>query len=89
MRRCTRWVLRHGTDEQKRRYLPGIADGSIRLQAFSVTEDAGSDTLRTATTATPTDDGYALNGHKTWTSRILETDLALVLARTAPTRRGV
>lgn len=81
-------VLRHGTDEQRQRYLPGIANSSIRLQAFSVTEDAGSDTLRMATTATPTDDGYVLDGHKTWTSRILETDLALVLTRTAPTPEG-
>lgn len=81
-------VLRHGTEEQKNRYLPGIAEGTIRLQAFSVTEEAGSDTLSLTTTATPTDDGYVIDGHKTWTSRILDTDLALVLARTAPTPEG-
>jgi acyl-CoA dehydrogenase len=81
-------VLRHGTEEQKRRYLPGIAEGTLRLQAFSVTEEAGSDTLGLTTTATPDGDGYVIEGHKTWTSRILESDLALVLARTAATPKG-
>lgn len=81
-------VLAHGTPEQKQRYLPGIAEGSIRLQAFSITEDAGSDTLRLATSATPTDGGYVIDGHKTWTSRFEESDLALILARTAPTPEG-
>jgi acyl-CoA dehydrogenase len=81
-------VLRHGTAEQKRRYLPGIAEGSLRLQAFSITEEAGSDTLAMTTTATPAEGGYVIDGHKTWTSRILDSDLALVLARTAPTPKG-
>jgi acyl-CoA dehydrogenase len=78
-------VLRHGSSEQKQAYLPGIADGSIRLQAFSVTEhDAGSDTLSITTTARPDGDGYVIDGHKNWTSRIAQSDLLLLLARTAP-----
>jgi len=81
-------VLRHGTEEQKRRYLPGIAEGTLRLQAFSITEEAGSDTLALTTTATPVEGGYVIDGHKTWTSRILDSDLALVLARTAATPKG-
>ncbi|VXB89090.1 acyl-CoA dehydrogenase family protein [Pseudoclavibacter sp. 8L] len=81
-------LLRHGTDAQKDRYLPGIADGSIRLQAFSITEDAGSDTLAITTTATPDGDSYVIDGHKTWTSRFEESDLALVLTRTSETPKG-
>jgi acyl-CoA dehydrogenase len=76
-------VLRHGSDEQKRAYLPRIAGGELRLQAFSITEDeAGSDTARIATTARREGDEYVIDGHKNWTSRILESDLLLLLART-------
>jgi acyl-CoA dehydrogenase len=78
-------VLRHGSAEQKQGYLPGIANGSIRLQAFSVTEhDAGSDTLSITTTARRHADGFVIDGHKNWTSRIAQSDLLLLLARTAP-----
>jgi acyl-CoA dehydrogenase len=78
-------VLRHGSDEQKQAYLPGIAEGSIRLQAFSVTEqDAGSDTTRITTTARRDGDSYVIDGHKNWTSRIAQSDLLLLLARTGP-----
>lgn len=76
-------VLRHGSATQKAAYLPGIADGSLRLQAFSVTEDAGSDTTNITTTATLDGDEYVVSGHKTWTSRIEQSDLMLLLARTA------
>jgi acyl-CoA dehydrogenase len=77
-------VLRHGSVEQKQAYLPGVADGSIRLQAFSVAEhDAGSDTLSIATTARRDGDCYVIDGHKNWTSRIAQSDLLLLLARTA------
>ncbi len=76
-------VLRHGSDEQKRAYLPRIAGGELRLQAFSITEDeAGSDTARIATTARREGDEYVIDGRKNWTSRILESDLLLLLART-------
>ena len=78
-------ILRHGSEEQKRRWLPGIAAGTLRLQAFAVTEpDAGTDTTRVATRADRRGDGYVLNGRKLWTSRAQHTDLMLVLARTAP-----
>jgi acyl-CoA dehydrogenase len=78
-------VLRHGSVEQKQAYLPGIANGSIRLQAFSVTEhSAGSDTLSITTTARRHPDGFVIDGHKNWTSRIAQSDLLLLLARTAP-----
>jgi acyl-CoA dehydrogenase len=77
-------LLRHGSEEQKDSYLPLIAKGELRLQAFSITEaDAGSDTTSIATTATRDGDDYVITGHKNWTSRILESDLALVLARTS------
>jgi len=75
-------LLRHGSEEQKRMYLPGIATGALRLQAFSITEDAGSDTTSIVTKAELDGDDYVITGHKTWTSRIDETDLLLVLART-------
>ena len=76
-------LLRHGTEQQKNAYLPLIAKGELRLQAFSITEpDAGSDTTSIATTATRDGDDFVITGHKNWTSRILESDLALVLART-------
>jgi acyl-CoA dehydrogenase len=76
-------LLRHGSERLKDAYLPLIAAGELRLQAFSITEaDAGSDTTGIATTATRDGDEYVLTGHKNWTSRITESDLALVLART-------
>ncbi|MGE0006442.1 MAG: acyl-CoA dehydrogenase family protein [Parvibaculaceae bacterium] len=78
-------ILRHGSAEQKRHYLPKIADGSLRLQAFGVTEPAsGTDTLALKTTARRDGDGYVLNGQKIWTSRAEHSDLMLVLARTSP-----
>ena len=77
-------LLRHGSDELKNRYLPGIARGDLRLQAFSITEDgAGSDTTSITTRAVPDGDDYLITGEKNWTSRIGESDLALVLARTS------
>jgi acyl-CoA dehydrogenase len=78
-------LLRHGDEEQKRRWLPAIAAGEVRLQAFGVTErEAGSETPRIATRAERTDDGWVIDGHKAWTSRALHSDLMLLLARTAP-----
>jgi acyl-CoA dehydrogenase len=78
-------LLRHGDAEQKARWLPRIAAGEVRLQAFGVTErEAGSETPRIATTAERRGDGWVLNGHKAWTSRALHSDLMLLLARTAP-----
>jgi acyl-CoA dehydrogenase len=77
-------LLRHGSDALKDTYLPLIARGELRLQAFSITEAAaGSDTTSIGTTATRDGDDYVITGHKNWTSRILESDLALVLARTS------
>jgi acyl-CoA dehydrogenase len=76
-------LLRHGTDEQKRQYLPQIAAGSLRLQAFAVTEPtSGSDTTRISTSATPTVNGYTISGQKVFISRVLHSDLMLLLART-------
>ena len=76
-------LLRHGSDEQKKRYLPGIADGSLRLQAFGVTEpSSGTDTLALKTTARKDGDSYLVNGQKVWTSRAQHSDLMLLLART-------
>jgi acyl-CoA dehydrogenase len=79
-------VLRHGSDEQKRKYLPGIAAGSLRLQAFGVTEPStGSDTTQLKTRAEKKgNDRYLINGQKVWTSRVLHSDLMLLLARTTP-----
>lgn len=78
-------VLRHGSDEQKKRYLPEIAAGRLRLQAFGITEPTtGSDTTQLKTRATRTEKGYRINGQKVWTSRALHSDLMLVLARTTP-----
>jgi alkylation response protein AidB-like acyl-CoA dehydrogenase len=78
-------ILRHGSDKQKRRYLPRIASGELRLQAFGVTEPAaGSDTTSIQTTATRTDGGWVVRGQKIWTSRALYSDLMLLLARTTP-----
>jgi acyl-CoA dehydrogenase len=76
-------LLRHGSDEQKQRYLPAIARGELRLQAFGVTEpDAGSETTRLKTFAVRRGDGYVINGQKVWTSRAQHSDLLLLLART-------
>jgi acyl-CoA dehydrogenase len=78
-------ILRHGSEEQKERYLPKIASGELRLQAFGVTEpDAGSDTTSIRTTAERTPDGYVVRGQKIWTSRAQHSDLMLLLARTTP-----
>lgn len=78
-------LLRHGSDEQKQQYLPEIATGQLRLQAFGITEpDAGSDTSSIRTTATRSGDGYIINGQKIWTSRVQYSDLMLLLARTTP-----
>jgi alkylation response protein AidB-like acyl-CoA dehydrogenase len=78
-------ILRHGSDEQKQRYLPKIATGELRLQAFGVTEPtAGSDTTSLQTTATRTDAGWSITGQKIWTSRAEHSDLMLLLARTTP-----
>jgi len=76
-------VLRHGTDDQKRRYLPEIAAGKLRMQAFGVTEpDAGSDTTRISTFARRDGDEYIVNGGKIFTSRFQHSDLLLLLVRT-------
>ncbi len=78
-------ILRHGSDEQKQRYLPKIASGELRLQAFGVTEPAsGTDTTALRTTARRDNDGYVFNGQKIWTSRAEHSDLMLLLARTTP-----
>jgi len=79
-------VLRHGSAEQKKRYLPGIASGELRLQAFGVTEPtSGTDTLSLRTTAVRDgNDGYVVNGQKIWTSRAEHSDLMLLLVRTTP-----
>ncbi len=78
-------ILRHGSEAQKQAYLPKIASGELRLQAFGVTEPtAGSDTTRIQTTATRTDGGYVVSGQKIWTSRAQHSDLMLLLARTTP-----
>ncbi len=78
-------VLRHGSAEQKARYLPGIADGSLRLQAFGVTEPtSGTDTLSLKTTARREGDEWVINGQKIWTSRAEHSDLMVLLARTTP-----
>ena len=78
-------LLRHGNDEQKRRYLPKIARGELRLQAFGVTEpNAGSESTRIQTAATRKGDRYVINGQKIFISRVLQSDLMLLLARTTP-----
>src|SRR6202044_318640 len=79
-------VLRHGSAEQKQRYLPGIASGELRLQAFGVTEpSSGTDTLALRTTAVKKNNStYVVNGQKVWTSRAEHSDLMLLLARTTP-----
>ena len=78
-------LLRHGSPEQKRKWLPGIASGELRLQAFGVTEPTtGSDTTKLRTLAVRKGDVYVINGQKVWTSRALHSDLMLLLARTTP-----
>ena len=79
-------VLRHGSDAQKQEYLPNIATGELRLQAFGVTEPtSGTDTLSLRTTAVKEgNDSYIVNGQKIWTSRAEHSDLMLLLARTTP-----
>jgi acyl-CoA dehydrogenase len=78
-------LLRHGSVEQKQRYLPRIAAGELRLQAFGVTEPtAGSDTTHIETTARRVGDAYVIRGQKIWTSRALHSDLMLLLTRTTP-----
>jgi len=82
-------LLRHGSAEQKSRWLPQIASGELRLQAFGVTEpSAGTDTTAIQMTAVRQGDRYIVNGQKVWTSRAEHSDLMLLLARTAP-RGGV
>ena len=81
-------LLRHGSGEQKQRYLPKIATGELRLQAFGVTEPgSGTDTLSLRTTAVREGNGYVVNGQKIWTSRAQYSDLMLLLARTTPKDR--
>jgi acyl-CoA dehydrogenase len=83
-------LLRHGSDAQKAAYLPKIATGELRLQAFGVTEPtSGTDTLALRTTAKLDGDHYVVNGQKIWTSRIEHSDLLLLLARTTPREEAV
>jgi acyl-CoA dehydrogenase len=78
-------ILRHGSAKQKARWLPRIADGTLRLQAFAVTEPtAGTDTTRIETTAVRAGDEYVISGHKLFISRVQHSDLMLLLARTSP-----
>ncbi len=78
-------LLRHGTEAQRQRYLPGIAKGDVRFQAFGVTEPAaGSETLKIRTRAVRDGDRYIVNGQKIWTSRAHKSDLMLLLVRTTP-----
>jgi len=83
-------VLKHGSDAQKQQYLPGIASGEIRLQAFGVTEpDAGSNSLAIRTRAVQQDDGtWVVDGQKIWTSRFFHSDMMLLLARTSEPVEG-
>lgn len=78
-------LLRYGSDEQKQAYLPGIASGKLRLQAFGVSEPtSGTDTLSLRTFAKRDGDHYVINGQKIWTSRAEHSDLMVLLARTSP-----
>jgi acyl-CoA dehydrogenase len=82
-------LLRHGSDDQKRKYLPAIAKGELRLQAFGVTEPgSGTDTSSIKTFAKRDNSGYIVNGQKIWTSRAEHSDLMLLLARTAPKQQA-
>ncbi|HEX7273549.1 MAG TPA: acyl-CoA dehydrogenase family protein [Casimicrobiaceae bacterium] len=78
-------LLRNGSEEQKRHYLPDIASGKLRLQSMAVTEPTtGTDTTRLKTTATRRGDRYVVEGQKVWTSRLQHSDLMILLARTTP-----
>src|SRR5262250_1942780 len=78
-------LLRHGSPEQKKRYLPGIASGKLRLQTMAVTEPTtGTDTTQLKTIAARKGDRYVVNGQKVWISRIQHSDLMILLARTTP-----
>ena len=78
-------LLRHGSDEQKRMYLPKIATGELRLQSMGVTEPgAGTDTTKLKTTAVKKGDRYVVNGQKVWISRVQHSELMILLARTTP-----
>ena len=78
-------LLRHGSEAQKQHYLPQIASGKLRLQAFAVTEPStGTDTTKLKTRAVRDGDSYVINGQKVWTSRALHSDLMMLLARTTP-----
>ncbi len=78
-------LLRHGSEAQKREYLPKVASGELRLQAFGVTEpDAGTDTARITTTAVRDGDQYVVNGRKIYISRVAHSDLMVLLTRTTP-----
>ncbi|NLP65793.1 acyl-CoA dehydrogenase family protein [Paraburkholderia sacchari] len=78
-------LLRHGSDEQKRQYLPRIASGELRLQSMGVTEPTtGTDTTKIKTTAVRKSDRYVINGQKVWISRVQHSDLMILLARTTP-----
>lgn len=78
-------VLRHGSEQQKRKYLPDVANGSLRLQSFGVTEpNTGTDTVSLQTVAKKQGDRYVVNGQKVWISRVQHSDLMLLLARTTP-----
>ncbi len=78
-------LLRHGSDAQKKQYLPGIASGKLRLQSMAVTEPTtGTDTTKLKTTAVKQGDRYVVNGQKVWISRIQHSDLMILLARTTP-----
>jgi alkylation response protein AidB-like acyl-CoA dehydrogenase len=83
-------LLRHGSQAQKESYLPAIANGSLRLQAFGVTEPgSGTDTGSLRTTARLDGDHYVVNGQKIWTSRAEHSDLMILLARTTPLEEGM
>jgi acyl-CoA dehydrogenase len=78
-------LLRHGSEEQKRKYLPKIASGELRLQSMAVTEPTtGTDTTKIKTTAVKQGDRYVVNGQKVWISRVQHSDLMILLARTTP-----
>jgi acyl-CoA dehydrogenase len=78
-------LLRHGSEAQKERYLPGIARGKLRLQSMAVTEPStGTDTTKLRTTAVRKGAKYVINGQKVWISRVLHSDLMILLARTTP-----
>ena len=78
-------VLRHGSESQKRRYLPKVASGELRLQSMGVTEPTtGTDTTRLKTMAVKKGDRYLVNGQKVWLSRVQHSDLMILLARTTP-----